>query len=219
MKYSSHLLSICILTLLLTSCAKKERVKIETEFGDMVIELRDDTPQHKANFLKLVEEGFYNDLLFHRVMQRFMIQGGDPQSKDAPAGQQLGMGGPGYTVPAEFSGGVHMKGAVAAARLPDNQNPDKNSSGSQFYIVDGGPITEQNWNQAISRNQAKSSYTADEKQAYINAGAGAPFLDGEYTVFGRVVEGLEVIDKISALEVDRAKRPLEDVPMKASLVN
>lgn len=204
------------LSLVLASCTSEPRVKISTEYGDMIMTLRDDTPKHKENFLKLVEEGFYDGLLFHRVMNGFMIQGGDPDSRDSQPGAMLGMGGPGYTIPAEFTGALHIKGAVAAARMPDQGNPAKASSGSQFYIVQGTFMDESSVDSGLARSRKK--YTAEERQAYIDAGGGAPFLDDEYTVFGQIVEGLDIIDKIALQRGDKANRPLQDIPMKLSIV-
>lgn len=204
------------LTLVLASCTSEPRVKISTEYGDMIMTLRDDTPKHKENFLKLVEEGFYDGLLFHRVMNGFMIQGGDPDSRDSQPGAMLGMGGPGYTIPAEFTGALHIKGAVAAARMPDQGNPAKASSGSQFYIVQGTFMDESSVDSGLARSRKK--YTAEERQAYIDAGGGAPFLDDEYTVFGQIVEGLDIIDKIALQRGDKANRPLQDIPMKLSII-
>lgn len=195
-----------------SSCKpKKPMVRISTPYGDMLIELYDGTPQHRDNFLKLAEEGFYDSLLFHRVMQGFMIQGGDPDSRHARPGQQLGMGGPGYTIPAEFRPEyLHFKGAVAAARQGDQVNPEKASSGSQFYIVQGRPFTDAELDQIEQRNGIH--YTQEQRQKYKTEG-GAPFLDGQYTVFGQVVEGLEVVDQIAAQTTDAAARPLKDIPM------
>ena len=191
-------------------------VELTTPYGTMMIELFDDTPLHRDNFTKLAEEGFYDDLLFHRVMNGFMIQGGDPASKGAPANSRLGGGGPGYTVPNEIAAGlVHTKGALAAARQPDNVNPKKASSGSQFYIVHGKTVTEAMLDQMQIRSDI--TYTPDQRKAYLENG-GYPPLDSEYTVFGRVIEGLEVIDKIAAVKTNRADRPLEDVSMKIILI-
>jgi peptidyl-prolyl cis-trans isomerase B (cyclophilin B) len=190
-------------------------VEIETDYGTMVAKLYNGTPKHRDNFIKLAEDGFYDDLLFHRVMNRFMIQGGDPDSKGAPAGEQLGSGGPGYTVPAEFTPRyVHKKGALCAARQPDQVNPQKASSGSQFYIVHGTAITEDNW----PAYEQQKFYGSEQKNQYIDAGAGYPPLDGEYTVFGEVISGLEVIDQIAAVKVDPRNRPEEDVKMKVRVI-
>lgn len=188
-------------------------VEIETEFGTMLAELYNDTPLHQENFLKLAQEGFFNDLLFHRVIDGFMIQGGDPDSKNAPAGKALGMGGPGYTVPAEFvAERIHIKGALAAART---QNPEKRSSGSQFYIVQGSPLTAEQLDMMEARKGIR--YGTPQREAYLELG-GTPFLDGEYTVFGQVVEGLEVIDSITAQETDPRDRPTRDIKMKIRVI-
>ncbi len=246
---------------------KENLVKIECEYGTMVVRLYDDTPQHRDNFLKLVKEGFYNDLLFHRVIKDFMVQGGDPDSKGAPAGKQLGAGDVGYTVPAEFvyPTHYHKKGALAAARQGDQVNPEKRSSGCQFYIVQGKKYNENELKQMeramgqkamqarfdqlvqenkdsiksmrLNRDQAglqalqdqliktvetefkdKQSVAMPEqmKKDYMEIG-GTPFLDNEYTVFGEVVEGLEVVDKIAAVETERGDRPKQDIKMKVKM--
>jgi peptidyl-prolyl cis-trans isomerase B (cyclophilin B) len=163
-------------------------VLLKTTMGDMKIKLYNETPLHRDNFIKLVNEKYYDGLLFHRVINGFMIQGGDPNSKNAPAGQQLGTGGPGYTIPAEILPQFkHKKGALAAARLSDQINPKKESSGSQFYIVHNNN--------------------------------GTPQLDGGYTVFGEVIEGMNVIDKIASVKTDAADRPIVDVKIiSASIV-
>lgn len=246
---------------------KENLVKIECEYGTMIVRLYDDTPQHRDNFLKLVKEGFYNDLLFHRVIKDFMVQGGDPDSKGAPAGKQLGAGDVGYTVPAEFvyPTHYHKKGALAAARQGDQVNPEKRSSGCQFYIVQGKKYNENELNQMeralgqkamqarfdqlvqenkdsikamrINRDQAGLQALQDklvktvetefkDKQSvkmpeqmrkdYMEIG-GTPFLDNEYTVFGEVVEGLDVIDKIAAVETNPGDRPKTDIKMKVKI--
>lgn len=190
--------------------------ELETEFGAMIIELYDATPKHQDNFVKLAEEGFYDSLLFHRVIQNFMVQGGDPDSKDAAKGQALGSGGPGYTIEAEFVDSlIHLKGALAAARTGDAVNPQKRSSGSQFYIVQGQPLTAE----MLDRIEAQKGirYSKEQREAYMEAG-GTPFLDREYTVFGRVVEGLDVLDKIAAVQTDGRDRPVNDVTMKIRLI-
>lgn len=205
---------------LLSACGEPKepvrRVKVETPMGNMVLELSNLTPQHRDNFIKLVEEGFYDGLLFHRVITNFMIQGGDPDSKDAPAGSMLGMGGPGYTIPAEIVPElIHQKGALAAARLGDGQNPQRASSGSQFYIVQGQPVALEMLGQLEA--QRGYQYTEEQRQIYAT-NPGTPFLDREYTVFGQVTEGLDVIDKIAAVQKGAADRPLEDVWMKLSVI-
>ncbi len=175
-------------------------VILETDFGNMTILLSDATPQHRDNFIKLVEDGYYDDLLFHRVVNGFMIQGGDPQSRNANPKKPLGSGGPGYQIPAEFVDSlVHVKGALAAARTGGPSNPQKRSSGSQFYIVQGRQVTEDQLN--ILEAQKDRRYSPENRKAYVENG-GAPFLDGEYTVFGQVVEGLDVIDKIANTPTD-----------------
>ena len=187
---------------------------IETEFGNMKIELYDSTPLHKENFIKLASEGFYDDLLFHRVIKGFMVQGGDPNSKDAPKGQSLGAGGPGYKIDAEI-GAPHFKGTLAAARQGSG-NPNKQSSGSQFYIVQGQTYTpDQLKGTALSKG---ITYNEDQIKKYGTLG-GTPQLDMEYTVFGEVVEGLDVVDKIAAVQTAPGDRPIEDVKMKVRILN
>jgi cyclophilin family peptidyl-prolyl cis-trans isomerase len=239
------------------------KVKIKTTMGDMTILLYNETPLHQKNFIKLVNEKFYDGILFHRVIKDFMIQAGDPDSKTAQKGQPLGIGGPGYTIEAEFRPELfHKKGALSAARLGDQQNPQKRSSGSQFYIVQGVKYDDNMLKQAdaeyesqafmpyirkylnehpseMAEVQKKSNigdqagiqiiidgiveklkaehpeikpYKMSEKQkeVYKTVG-GTPHLDGGYTVFGEVIEGLEIIDKIAAVATDKSDRPLEDV--------
>ncbi|MFK7933011.1 MAG: peptidylprolyl isomerase [Saprospiraceae bacterium] len=191
-------------------------VQLQTEYGNMLLELSNATPQHRDNFIKLVEEGFYNDLLFHRVIDGFMIQGGDPNSKNATPNTRLGGGGPGYQVPAEFVDSlVHVKGALAAARTGDAVNPEKKSSGSQFYIVDGREVTAD----VLDNMEGKKDfrYTPENRAAYLELG-GTPFLDKGYTVFGRVIEGLDVIDKIATVRTAPGDRPMEDVKMKMRVI-
>lgn len=171
-----------------TTTPKQVKFVIHTEFGDMKGILYNETPKHRDNFVKLAKSGFYDGLLFHRVINGFMIQGGDPSSKNAKPGQRLGGGDPGYTIPAEFNASLkHKRGALAAARTGDDVNPAKASSGSQFYIVQ------------------------PEK--------GTHFLDMNYTVFGEVTEGFDVIDKISLAQKDQADRPLKDIKMTVKIVD
>ncbi len=185
--------------------------EVQTPYGNMIVHLYDATPQHRDNFLKLADEGFYDSLLFHRVIDGFMIQGGDPTSKNARPGQALGASGPGYTIPAEFVDTLaHIKGALSAARTGDRVNPEKRSSGSQFYIVEGREVDEATLNQFEARNNLR--YSSALRKKYVEMG-GTPFLDQNYTVFGQVIEGLEVIDKISQVQTDGRDRPKEDVPM------
>lgn len=265
-------LSAILFCLLITACAQNKKggeyvVTIKTSYGDMVAILYDETPKHKENFIKHANNKFYDSLLFHRVIPQFMIQGGDPESKKAVAGQPLGAGGPGYTVPAEFRPTLfHERGTIAAAR---DGNPAKASSGSQFYIVTGKKYTmeELEQNELGIRNQRKSNYlreiimspnyqwlltqiqdhqraqdgawldsffeksdtlivkvrpdykpfafTPEQKTIYTTIG-GAPFLDGDYTVYGKVIKGIEVADKIAAVQTS-SDRPLEDVRMTVTV--
>ncbi len=260
----NKLLTLITLTLLAGACAtdKDYLITIKTEYGDMKAILYDETPQHKENFLKLAQEGFYDSTLFHRVMKDFMIQGGDPNSKNSAPGAPLGMGGPGYTVPAEFKKEFfHVKGALSAARQPDRANPQKASSGSQFYIVQGKKWTreelltdENKLNQAVQQlvsrsdqdsvrqmlisvyqNEGPEAYgkkimeikdyvaqimqvdvaknmATERVEAYTTIG-GSPHLDDNYTVFGKLVEGLDVIDKIVEQPTDGRNRPEKNIPM------
>ena len=264
---------VVILIVSIFSCANETKseddlVLIKTEFGNIKVKLYDDTPKHKENFLKLVNEDFYDGLLFHRVMSHFMIQGGDPDSKNAESGIRLGLGSPGYTIEAEFlpEKYFHKKGALAAARRGTN-NPEKSSSGSQFYIVQGEVFTpgkldtmemmisgrqknellkqcfeaandelqtyrvnndQEGFNLCVARireeadsifeaSGSKFKFTDAQREAYTTIG-GYPSLDGDYTVFGEVVEGLDVLDKIASVETDQNDRPLTDVKMEMELV-
>ena len=193
---------------------KETKVKISTIYGDMTIKLYDETPQHRDNFIKLVNEEYYNGTLFHRVIKGFMIQGGDPDSKGAEKGVALGVGGPGYTVPAEFNAAfIHKKGALSAARQGDGVNPTKASSGSQFYVVQGKTYSKEELD-AISRGK---KYTEEQYKIYETVG-GTPHLDMGYTVFGEVIEGLDVIDKIANVSKDQRDRPEEDIKMTITAV-
>lgn len=188
-------------------------VKISTSYGDMVIKLYNKTPMHRDNFLKLTQEKFFDSLLFHRVINGFMIQGGDPLSKNASPTQMLGMGDNGYTIPAEFDSTlIHKKGALAAART---ENPKKESSGCQFYIVQGKPMTDAELDMVQKRTGI--TYTAEQRNIYKTQG-GTPFLDMSYTVFGEVVSGLDVIDKIAAVKTQPGDRPVQDVRMTVTIV-
>ena len=191
-------------------------VKIETSYGDIVVKLYNETPKHRDNFLKLVKEGTYDGLLFHRVINQFMIQGGDPNSRDAKPGQMLGDGELGYTIPAEFVPGIyHKKGALAAARQGDQVNPQKASSSCQFYIVQGNTWTADRLKMVEDRFGKK--FTPEQTEVYATLG-GTPFLDGDYPVFGEVVEGIEVVDKIAAVACGPMDRPIEDVKMKMTVI-
>ncbi|GAB4287321.1 MAG: peptidylprolyl isomerase [Marinilabiliales bacterium] len=275
-----NVLLITTLTFIFSQCSDskgnstKEKnnniVSIITDYGTIKIKLYDNTPKHRDNFIKLVKEGFYDSSLFHRVIKNFMIQGGDPDSKNAPADKILGNGGPGYDLPAEFvKENIHKRGAVAAAREPDNINPEKKSSGSQFYIVQGRVFTndeldklEQNMlnqkkqqffhlfierpenlemkNKIIQLQKEKNieelnnyaneitpiidsaffaendsiKFSKEQRKVYTTIG-GAPHLDGEYTVFGEVIEGMDVVDSIASVKTTGAPydRPLKNIPM------
>lgn len=188
---------------------KMTKVLLKTTFGDITVALYDDTPAHKANFLKLVNDKFYDGVLFHRIIKGFMIQGGDPNSKTAKAGQRLGDGDVGYTIPAEFvSGRFHKRGALAAAREGDQVNPKKASSGCQFYIVDG--TVYDNDKMTMIAQRTGKTFSPEQIEAYTTVG-GAPWLDGDYTVFGEVIKGMEVVDKIANQQKDGNDRPLEDI--------
>ena len=243
------------------------RVKISTQLGDIVVRLYDETPAHRDNFLKLAREGFYDGTLFHRVIKDFMIQGGDPQSKGAPAGKALGSGDAGYTLPAEFNPALfHKRGALSAARLGDEVNPERRSSGCQFYIVWGkkysqgemGQMARQMEMQAqqqvfdglvqqhrddimqLRRNRDRDGLMALQekliaqteeiakkeglgkmsdaaKEVYTTVG-GTPFLDGQYTVFGEVESGLNVVEDIQTAATDGRDRPLSDISMTVSVL-
>lgn len=185
------------------------QVIIETSLGEIVIALYDETPLHRDNFIKLVKENYYEGVLFHRIIKEFMIQTGDPNSKTAKPNEQLGNGGTGYTIPAEFVPHlIHKRGAVAAARTGDHINPKKASSGSQFYIVDG-----KKWSVADMNNIAMQTGKKFSEKAisdYTSIG-GAPFLDGDYSVFGEVIEGMDVVDKIASQSKDQFDRPTTDI--------
>ena len=244
------------------------QVRISTNYGDIVVRLYDETPEHRDNFLKLAREGYYDGTLFHRVIKNFMIQGGDPDSKGAPAGKHLGTGGPDYTLPAEFvyPQYYHKRGVLSAARQGDQVNPERRSSGSQFYIVWGKKYTEpelkqmaaqldgqrgqQIFNELASQHRdsiqamykagdrkglmelqnrladetdkiLKStpgfSFTPEQMRDYTTIG-GTPHLDNQYTVFGEVVEGLDVVEKIQQVATGSADRPKEDVVMTVTVL-
>ncbi len=246
---------------------KKDRiVQIDTEYGAIKIKLYDETPGHRDNFIKLADKGFFDGTLFHRVIDGFMIQGGDPDSKGAKKGVMLGEGGPGYDIPAEFHPNLfHKKGVIAAAREGDKVNPDKKSSGSQFYIAQGKvyePEALDSLVMGINKKRANSIFedqralykdeliklqkgaefdlfnskmeemkskidsltksqnlilTDAMKQVYTTVG-GIPHLDMNYTVFGEVIEGLDIIDKIAAEKIDGNNRPVKDMKMKISIL-
>lgn len=243
-------------------------VKIKTTEGDILVRLYDETPLHRDNFLKLAKEGYFDGTLFHRVIKDFMIQGGDPDSKGAPKGKMLGTGGPGYTIPAEIHCPelFHKRGALSAARLGDEVNPNRESSGSQFYIVWGktykpAELKQMERQMAMQQEQevfnalvrehraeimdfrrnrdraglqalqerlteetkakckiiGKPTFSPEQTEVYTTIG-GTPFLDRQYTVFGEVIEGLDVVEKIQNVETLRGDRPKKDVNMSVEIV-
>ncbi len=206
-------IALLFTSFLFSSCGDNNTyAEVETEFGTMKLKLYNSTPKHKENFIKLANEGFYDDLLFHRVINGFMLQGGDPNSKDATPETRLGSGGPGYRIDAEI-GALHIKGALAAARTGAG-NPEKKSSGSQFYIVQGKPQTDA---QLDNFERSKGiKYTPEQRKLYKELG-GTPMLDMDYTVYGKVVEGMDVIDKICAVQTAPGDRPVKDVKMKVRI--
>jgi peptidyl-prolyl cis-trans isomerase B (cyclophilin B) len=213
-------LFLLIPTLLLAQNRKKKDylITLTTVYGPMQLVLYDQTPKHKDNFIKLVDKKFYDSLLFHRIIPAFMIQGGDPNSRKAKPGDPLGNGDVGYTVPAEFVSTLfHKKGALAAAR--DN-NPEKASSGCQFYIVQGKVWSDEELQKQIERSRSMANdgspmrrmFSDEQKQVYKTLG-GAPHLDGNYTVFGEVINGLAVVDSIAKQPRDQLNRPETDIRM------
>ena len=240
------------------------KVKIQTMLGDIVVRLYDETPLHRDNFIKLVKEGYYDGTLFHRVIKDFMIQGGDPDSKGAPAGKMLGVGGPSYTIEAEIKDTLfHKRGALAAARQGDQVNPERRSSGSQFYIVWGQVYSEgqlRQFSKQLRMQRVQETFNAlaaehrseimqmrkdrnrtglqelqdqliaeaekrvghvgltdQQMQVYSTVG-GTPHLDGQYTVFGEVEEGLDVVEMIQGTATGRGDRPVEDIEMRVSVI-
>ncbi|MBR0169718.1 MAG: peptidylprolyl isomerase [Bacteroidales bacterium] len=184
-------------------------VEMETNYGKVRFLLYEETPMHKENFIKLVESEFYNGLLFHRVIKKFMIQGGDPKSREAKPGQILGEGSLDYTIPPEFNPELfHKRGALCAARWGDDVNPKKESSSCQFYIVQGRVFS----NEELDRMEANGvgKFSPEQRKVYTTIG-GAPHLDGNYTVFGEVIEGMDVVDKICMARCDKHDRPERDV--------
>lgn len=212
-KLFTLVLSLCFIVSFAAK-PKNQYVKISTNKGEVVIRLYNQTPLHRDNFLKLTKEKFFDGTIFHRVIKDFMIQGGDPNSKDAKPDQSLGNGGPKYTIPAEFNDSLfHKKGVLAAAR--DN-NPEKASSGSQFYIVQGKVWNDSTLN-LTETNRLKFKLPEWQREVYKTIG-GSPHLDRNYTVFGEVVSGLEMVDKIAAEPTGKGDRPIEDVKMTVSIL-
>lgn len=242
------------------------KVRIQTTFGDITVRLYDETPLHRDNFVKLAKEGYYDGTLFHRVIKDFMIQGGDPDSKGAPAGKMLGVGGPDYTIEAEIKSGLyHKRGALAAARQGDEVNPERRSSGSQFYIVWGQVYNEgqlRQFSKQMEMQQMQTVFNAlakehhdeimqmrrernraglqelqeklaaeaeaqvkvqgagmtDEQRAIYSTVGGTPHLDGQYTVFGEVEEGMDVVEMIQQAATARGDRPVDDIEMRVMVM-
>jgi len=217
------LFAICLLLAgLLTSVHSQAQdvetlVQIDTDMGKIKVKLFNDTPLHRDNFIKNVKEKRYDGLLFHRVIKQFMIQGGDIDSKDAPIEKHLGDGDPGYTIPAEivYPKYFHKRGMLCAARTSDEENPERASSGTQFYIVTGKFYTEMELDK-MEKSDNKT-FTPEERQAYMLEG-GAPHLDNKYTVFGEVVKGMKVVDKIQFVETNEEDRPLKNIKIKTMTI-
>ncbi|MCX2432031.1 peptidylprolyl isomerase [Pedobacter sp. GR22-10] len=213
------LLIICVFSMFSAFAAKPKNqyIRIKTEFGECIVKLYNETPLHRDNLLKLVKKGYYNGTLFHRVIKGFMIQGGDPDSRNAKPDSLLGEGGPKYTIPAEFRDSLfHKKGVLAAAREGDIVNPSKASSGSQFYLVQGKVFTDEQLN-ALEEKRLKFKIPEWQRQVYKTVG-GVPHLDRNYTVYGEIVMGLELVDKIAAMETDKNDRPKQDIKMKITVL-
>ena len=211
------LLTLLFLLSALNSFAKRPDyyVRIKTAYGDCLIRLYNETPNHRDNFVKLVKKGFYNGTLFHRVIQNFMIQGGDPDSKTAKPGVELGNGDVGYTVPAEFRDSLfHKRGVLAAAR---DDIPSKASSGCQFYIVEGKRFTDEELDK-LEQTRLKGRKIPPSERAIYKSVGGSPHLDQNYTVYGEVVSGIDMVDRIAAVKKDAKDRPLTDVPMTVELL-
>jgi cyclophilin family peptidyl-prolyl cis-trans isomerase len=209
-------LSLCFVSAFAAK-PKYQYVKITTSKGDCIIRLYNETPLHRDNFLKLAKEGYYNGTLFHRVIKAFMIQGGDPDSKNAKPDSLLGEGGPKYTIPAEFRDSLfHKKGVLAAAREGDEVNPSKASSGSQFYIVQGKVFTDSVLN-LLEERRLKHKIPQYQREVYKTIG-GTPHLDRNYTVYGEVVKGLEMVDAIAEEPTNKANRPKTDIKMTVTVL-
>lgn len=221
MKRITFLLSLLLCLALSAKKDKQTRVELFTSKGTIVLKLYNETPIHRDNFIKLVKEGYFNDLLFHRVIEDFMIQGGDPDSRDAAPGKLLGEGDPGYTLPAEikFPQIYHKRGVLAAAREGDQTNPERRSSGSQFYIVWGKTFSREEIEKVAAHVESTTGYIMPEelKTYYMHYG-GTPHLDGAYTVFGEVVKGIEVVNAIQQVATDRNDRPIEDIKILSAKI-
>jgi cyclophilin family peptidyl-prolyl cis-trans isomerase len=211
------LFTLLLLLTAITAFGKPKNyyVRIKTTYGSCIIRLYNETPKHRDNFIKLAKQGFYNGTLFHRVIQNFMIQGGDPDSKNAKPGAELGNGDLKYTVPAEFRDSIfHKRGVLAAAR--DN-NPAMASSATQFYIVEGKRYTDEDLDKLIA-GRLKGRKIPESERAYYKSVGGTAQLDQTYTVYGEVVFGLDMVDRIAAVPKDKKDRPLADVPMTVELL-
>jgi len=214
-KFTSAFILLLLTFNVFAKSPKNQYVRIKTSYGDCIIRLYNETPKHRDNFIKLTKQGIYNGTLFHRVIQDFMIQGGDPDSKKAKAGQALGDGDVGYTVDAEFRDSLfHKKGVIAAAR--DN-NPKKASSGCQFYLVEGKRFTDEALDKLEETRLKGRKIPLAQREWYKSVG-GVPHLDQNYTVYGEIVSGLDMVDRIAAVKKDAKDRPLQDVPMMVSLL-
>lgn len=226
MKKHQFLLGILIACFLSADGNGKEKrsiVRLETNIGTIRIALSDETPFHRDNFLILARKGFYDGTLFHRVIKDFMIQGGDPESKDAPRDKELGNGDPGYRLAPEFCLPYmyHRRGAVAMAREGDDTNPERASSGSQFYIVWGQTFKDKELQKIIKSvkeaTEGEADFTVEMEHDYRTIG-GTPHLDGQYTVFGEVIEGLDIVDSIQRVKTDLSDRPFEDIIIRHAVV-
>lgn len=195
---------------------KNQYVRIKTSYGECIIRLYNETPKHRDNFIKLTKKGFFNGTLFHRVIQNFMIQGGDPDSKNAKPGIELGNGDVGYTIPAEFRDSLfHKRGVLAAAR---DDNPQKASSGCQFYIVEGKRLSDAKMD-SLEQGRLKGFKIPEWQREWYRSVGGTPQLDHGYTVYGEVVSGIDMVDRIAAVKKDERDRPVTDVPMTVELLS
>lgn len=214
MKYLFTLLLSLSLTALFAAKPKHQFIRIKTDKGECIIMLYNSTPQHRDNFVKLSRKGFFNGTLFHRVIKAFMIQGGDPDSRHAPPGKELGNGDVGYTVPAEFRDSLfHQKGALGAAR---DDHPQKASSGCQFYIVQGKTFSDAQLD-SLERKRLHFKLPEWQRESYKTVG-GTPHLDRNYTVFGQVIKGIALVDHIAIVPTDNHDRPTSDIKMEISLL-
>ncbi|MGV8877941.1 MAG: peptidylprolyl isomerase [Sphingobacteriaceae bacterium] len=209
------ILALCVLSHVFAATPKNQYVRIQTSFGACIIQLYNETPKHRDNFIKLTKNGFYNGTLFHRVSNNFMIQGGDPDSKKAITGDVLGNGGVGYTVDAEFRENLfHKRGVLAAAR---DDNPQKASSGCQFYLVEGKRFTDEELDELEKTRLKGRKIPAEQREWYKSVG-GVPHLEQNYTVYGEVVSGLDMVDRIAYVKREANDRPENDIAMTVELL-